>query len=216
MNENISLIQKVADLENVLNQSETAKANMAQKQKEDAVELATLRKACQMQKTDISELESTVAGLKSEVDGERMSADDRLKAKVKECEADMKSMAEDYEGKLKNMEEIFMDERTKIKAELHEVNCTSIISILRVYVVIFIYPQVTSNEVNLLNRIKCLEADEGYSRTELDRFLSQERAMEETQRELKVRIEGLEAELLRAHAAIDEQESKVISHHLRI
>ena len=89
-------------------------------------------------------------------------------------------------------------------------------SILRVYVVIFIYPQVTSNEVNLLNRIKCLEADEGYSRTELDRFLSQERAMEETQRELKVRIEGLEAELLRAHAAIDEQESKVISHHLRI
>ena len=216
MNENISLIQKVADLENVLNQSETAKANMAQKQKEDAVELATLRKACQMQKTDISELESTVAGLKSEVDGERMSADDRLKAKVKECEADMKSMAEDYEGKLKNMEEIFMDERTKIKAELHEVNCTSIISILRVYVVIFIYSQVTSNEVNLLNRIKCLEADEGYSRTELDRFLSQERAMEETQRELKVRIEGLEAELLRAHAAIDEQESKVISHHLRI
>ena len=127
MNENISLIQKVADLENVLNQSETAKANMAQKQKEDAVELATLRKACQMQKTDISELESTVAGLKSEVDGERMSADDRLKAKVKECEADMKSMAEDYEGKLKNMEEIFMDERTKIKAELHEVNCTSIV-----------------------------------------------------------------------------------------
>ena len=109
-----------------------------------------------------------------------------------------------------------MDERTKIKAELHEVNCTSIISILRVYVVIFIYPQVTSNEVNLLNRIKCLEADEGYSRTELDRFLSQERVMEETQRELKVRIEGLEAELLRAHAAIDEQESKVISHHLRI
>ena len=219
MNENISLIQKVADLENVLNQSETAKANMAQKQKEDAVELATLRKACQMQKTDISELESTVAGLKSEVDGERMSADDRLKAKVKECEADMKSMAEDYEGKLKNMEEIFMDERTKIKAELHEVNCTSIIGnseVFCVFVVIFIYPQVTSNEVNLLNRIKCLEADEGYSRTELDRFLSQERAMEETQRELKVRIEGLEAELLRAHAAIDEQESKVISHHLRI
>ena len=135
MNENISLIQKVADLENVLNQSETAKANMAQKQKEDAVELATLRKACQMQKTDISELESTVAGLKSEVDGERMSADDRLKAKVKECEADMKSMADDYEGKLKNMEEIFMDERTKIKAELHEVYCTSIIGNSEVFCV---------------------------------------------------------------------------------
>lgn len=95
---------------------------MAQKQKEDAVELATLRKACQMQKTDISELESTIADLKAEVDGERLSADDRLKAKMKEGEADMKSMAEDYEGKLKNMEEIFMDERTKIKAELHEVH----------------------------------------------------------------------------------------------
>ena len=122
MNENISLIQKVAEIENVLNQSETAKTNMAQKQKEDAVELATLRKACQMQKTDISELESTIVDLKAEVDGERLSADDRLKAKMKEGEADMKSMAEDYEGKLKNMEEIFMDERTKIKAELHEVH----------------------------------------------------------------------------------------------
>lgn len=122
MNENISLIQKVAEIENFLNQSETAKTNMAQKQKEDAVELATLRKACQMQKTDISELESTIADLKAEVDGERLSADDRLKAKMKEGEADMKSMAEDYEGKLKNMEEIFMDERTKIKAELHEVH----------------------------------------------------------------------------------------------
>ena len=122
MNENISLIQKVAEIENFLNQSETAKTNLAQKQKEDAVELATLRKACQMQKTDISELESTIADLKAEVDGERLSADDRLKAKMKEGEADMKSMAEDYEGKLKNMEEIFMDERTKIKAELHEVH----------------------------------------------------------------------------------------------
>ena len=122
MNENISLIQKVAEIENFLNQSETAKTNLAQKQKEDAVELAALRKACQMQKTDISELESTIADLKAEVDGERLSADDRLKAKMKEGEADMKSMAEDYEGKLKNMEEIFMDERTKIKAELHEVH----------------------------------------------------------------------------------------------
>jgi len=189
MNENISLIQKVADLGNVLNQSETDKTNMAQRQKEDAVELATLRKACQMQKTDISELESTIADLKAEADGERMSADDRLNAKIKEGEAALKSMEEDYEGKFTNMEEIFMDERTKIKAELHEV---------------------TSNEVNLLNRIKCLEADEGYSRTELDRFLSQERAMEETQGELKVRVEGLEAELQRAYATIDEQESKVV------
>ena len=80
-----------------------------------------------------------------------------------------------------------------------------------VHFVVFIHPQVTSNEVNLLNRIKCLEADEGYSRTELDRFLSQERAMEETQGELKVRVEALEAELQRAHATIDEQDSKVIT-----
>ena len=80
-----------------------------------------------------------------------------------------------------------------------------------VHFVVFFHPQVTSNEVNLLNRIKCLEADEGYSRTELDRFLSQERAMEETQGELKVRVEALEAELQRAHATIDEQDSKVIT-----
>ena len=124
MNENISLIQKVAEAENVVNQLETDKANMAQKHKEDAVELATLRKACQMQKTDISELESTIAELKAEAAGERTSAEERLQAKIKECEADMNSITDDYEGKLKNMEEIFMDERTKIKAELHEVHST--------------------------------------------------------------------------------------------
>ena len=121
MNENISLIQRIAAIELDLNQSETTKSNMAQKQQEDAFELAALRKACQMQKTDIAELEGTIDKLKAEVDGERASGDDRLKAKINECEASMATVTEDYEGKMKKMEDIFMEERTKIKAELHEV-----------------------------------------------------------------------------------------------
>ncbi len=41
---------------------------------------------------------------------------------------------------MQEQEDLFLEERTKIREQLHEV---------------------TANEVNLLNRIKCLEAEEG-------------------------------------------------------
>jgi hypothetical protein len=44
---------------------------------------------------------------------------------------------------MKKQEEIFSEEKSRMKEQLHEI---------------------VTNEVNLLNRIKSLEADEGYSR----------------------------------------------------
>ena len=46
---------------------------------------------------------------------------------------------------MKRQEDAFTEEKTRMKEQLHEV---------------------VTNEVNLLNRIKSLEAEEGYSRCE--------------------------------------------------
>ena len=55
--------------------------------------------------------------------------------------------------------------------------------------------KVTSNEINLLNRIKSLEANDGYSRAEVDRCLTKEKESQEIQQRLQYRIECLETEL---------------------
>ena len=53
----MSLLQRISDLELSLRQSETMRENLSHKQQEDSVELATLRKACQIQKEDIAQFE---------------------------------------------------------------------------------------------------------------------------------------------------------------
>ena len=69
---------------------------------------------------------------------------------------------------------------------------------------------VTSNEVNLLNRIKCLEAEEGYSHAEVEKILTKEKEMNEAHQELLYRIECLETELDNANKVIEEQKSQVV------
>ena len=54
---------------------------------------------------------------------------------------------------------------------------------------------VMSNEQNLLNRIKSLESEEAYGRTEVDRVLARERDLTETNQRLQYRVECLEGKL---------------------
>jgi hypothetical protein len=212
MTDNVGLQQRISELDMNLGQSETARANLAQKSKEDASELATLRKGCLMQKKDIDDLERASSDLGDQMYRDRqgylpntrvvsicnhglhshcrIEADERLSARSRESDADKKCLLEQSELELRNQEELFMEERIKIRAELHEV---------------------TSNEVNLLNRIKCLEAEEGYSHAEVERILRRERDMEETQQQLQYRVESLEVELSKAHQTIEERKSQVSS-----
>ena len=64
--------------------------------------------------------------------------------------------------------------------------------------------KVTSNEINLLNRIKSLEANDTYSRAEVDRCLAKERGAAEMQQQLQYRVECLETELDNANRVSQE------------
>ena len=60
-------------------------------------------------------------------------------------EQERRQVRAELELEMKRQEDAFTEEKTRMKEQLHEV---------------------VTNEVNLLNRIKSLEAEEGYSRCE--------------------------------------------------
>ena len=69
---------------------------------------------------------------------------------------------------------------------------------------------VLSNEANLLNRIRSLESEESYARTEVDRVLTRERETTELNQTLQYRVECLENELFEAKATIEDQKGQVV------
>ena len=71
---------------------------------------------------------------------------------------------------------------------------------------------VTSNEINLLNRIKSLEANDGYSRAEVDRCLTKEKESQEIQQRLQYRIECLQTELDNANRVCLNYTNNCFSH----
>merc|ERR1719361_1881674 len=100
-----------------------------------------------------------------------------------------KELVQKHKEDMIRIEEEFNDERTNLREKLHEV---------------------TSNEINLLNRIKSLEANDGYSRAEVDKCLSREKEAMEIQQRLQYRIECLETELDNANRVIEEQSAQVV------
>ena len=60
---------------------------------------------------------------------------------------------------------------------------------------------VVANEENLLNRIKSLESEEAYGRTEVDRVLAKERDLTEINQRLQYRVECLEGKLRQKHTS---------------
>ena len=60
---------------------------------------------------------------------------------------------------------------------------------------------VLSNEENLLNRIKSMEAEEAYGRTEVDKVLAKERDLTEMNQRLQYRVECLEGKLRQKNKA---------------
>ena len=60
---------------------------------------------------------------------------------------------------------------------------------------------VLSNEENLLNRIKSMESEEAYGRTEVDKVLAKERDLTEMNQRLQYRVECLEGKLRQKNKA---------------
>lgn len=118
-----------------------------------------------------------------------IQAEEQCKKIASEGQADKQQVIRDFETQLQQQEDAFDEERRNIKEKLHDV---------------------TSNEINLLNRIKSYEANEGYSRAEIDKVLAKEREATEMMHQLQYRVECLETELSDAHQVIEEQKSQVV------
>ena len=120
---------------------------LQKKSQADDVELKTLRKACQLQKDDIYNMELKLQRTFEEGSNFKRETEEAKMLTKKEFDLKMAEKESEFEREQKSMKE-----------RMHHV---------------------MSNEENLLNRIKSLESDEAYGRTEVDRALSNERFLTE-------------------------------------
>jgi chromosome segregation ATPase len=187
--ENISLRQRIEELVKVVDEDAETKAIYMKQRQEDALEILTLKKACQLQKQDIETLDKAFSDLENSLKLNQSEAEDTLAKTKTKFESDRANLVSHYEGEIGKQEEAFLEERNRLKEQLHNV---------------------VSNEVNLINRIKCLEAEEGYSHAEVERILNKEREMNEKQQEHLYKIECLEGDLKQAQNQIEEAQSQVV------
>lgn len=172
--ENTLLLEKLKDLEKKNAEKEQTVSIIKRKMQADEVEASTMKKVCQMQKDEIAGLEHEIARLQSDAENQD--------AKMMEIEGnyrdEMKAMRNDLESQMTRQEDELNAEITNLKTRLHDV---------------------TSNEINLLNRIKSLESEESYARAEVEKAAVKERDIAELQQRLEYKIECLEGELTQAH-----------------
>ena len=102
----------------MMEEHERNRSNMLQQQQSDSVEIITLRKACQLQKRDIENLENSVKNLQDEVHHNRLEADEKLNEKMKQFDTERKELVDHYHEEIQKQEEMFIEERTKIKVRI--------------------------------------------------------------------------------------------------
>ena len=137
------------------------------------IEHVNLRKACEMQKHQMQEQEAQLVSVEGQFADFKAEADERLRS-VREEAAEEAASAQKA---MASAQDEFDKERIKLKEKLHDV---------------------TSNEINLINKIKSLEADAAYNRAEVEKSISREREGAEISAKLKYRIDVLETELAKA------------------
>ena len=189
MNENVEVHKKLSETGNALKDLQSDNETLTQAKQQNDLEIMTLRKTCQLQKQTIESLEQKLQNLEDDLHHNRLDAAEKMNEKVKSFDLEKQELIDHYQEELRKQEDLFLEERTNMRERLHEV---------------------TSNEVNLLNRIKCLEAEEGYSHAEVEKVLVREREAQEAQRELKVRVNLLENELEHARNQIEVAKSQVV------
>lgn len=189
MSENVELHRRVSEQDKVLQEFRHSNESMSNQQQADSIEINSLRKTCQLQKQTIDSLEKELHNLQDELHHNRLESDDRYNNKIKEMEQAKKELMENYEQEMAKNEDIFTEERNKIREQLLEV---------------------TRNEANLLNRIKCLESEEQYSHAEVEKVLIREREAQECRQKLEIQVEQLKNQVDQAENALEEQKSKVV------
>ena len=151
VHQNKELCRRLEDIEKKLEDREIFCNNVQRKQQEDAAEINSLMNLCERQRVNISNLDKALGDTQAELEklGEVTREEkeklveeheEKMYMTRQKAETEMSEVETGYARQLKEMEENFTEERTKIRQQLHEV---------------------TSNEINLLNRIKSLESEPG-------------------------------------------------------
>uniref|UniRef100_A0A0K2V9X4 Putative LOC100881837 [Megachile rotundata] n=1 Tax=Lepeophtheirus salmonis TaxID=72036 RepID=A0A0K2V9X4_LEPSM len=185
--ENLDLTKKNIELERLLEERDQCYLNVQTRQQADALENMALKKACQIQKTEIGNHERSLEDLQKELDLLKKDCEVKYKNKIVEAEQKLRDTEDHYEEELKKQENIFSEERGRLRDQMKVI---------------------AANEANLLNRIKSLENNENYERVEIDRIINKEKEDEETRRELAYKIEVLEHNLSKARSTITEYETQ--------
>ena len=178
VNENHALKKEIKGYELNLESKDQEIVVLQKKSQADNVELTTLRKATQLQKDSMYNMEIRL----------EQALEDSSRIKL-EAEAAKIEALKENERQMSERENEMEKEKQAIQKQLQDV---------------------LSNEANLLNRIRSLEAEESYARTEVDRVLTRERETTEMNQTLQYRVECLEKEVAEARDIIEEQQGQVV------
>jgi len=180
--------RRLADIENQLADRELFCSSVAMKQERDATEIAKLRLLVDTQNNDIANLENALNDTQNELD--RTQGDSSQQNFVSE-EADRKlqELKQSYEMKFKEMEDSYISDQSKMKQQLQEV---------------------TTNEINLLNRIKSLESESGYAQAEVDKIVVKDADQFEYKQELEYKVQCLSTELNHCRMQLEDAEANKV------
>ena len=148
LKEKKELCKRLADIENKLADREVFCSSVAMKQERDATEIAKLRLLVDTQNNDIANLEAALNDTQNEL--ERTQADTSADT---ENERRIQNIKLHYEDQIKELENFYVSEESKMKQKLEDA---------------------TINESNLLDRIKTLESETGYAQAEVEKIVVKE------------------------------------------
>jgi len=192
--------RRLADIENQLADRELFCSSVAMKQERDATEITKLRLLVDTQNNDIANLENALNDTQTELDTRQSAssqnqdfvneeAERKVQAITMKAEADLREMKQDYEIKFKELEDSYNADQAKIKQQLQDVS---------------------TNEINLLNRIKSLESESGYAQAEVDKIVVKDADQFEYKQELEYKVQCLSTELNHCRMQLEDAEANKI------
>eukprot|EP00092_Neocalanus_flemingeri_P014649 GFUD01015811.1.p1 GENE.GFUD01015811.1~~GFUD01015811.1.p1 ORF type:complete len:777 (-),score=220.64 GFUD01015811.1:932-3262(-) len=193
--------RRLADIENQLADRELFCSSVAMKQERDGTEITKLRLLVDTQNNDIANLENALNDTQNELDRSQgvslenqdfvsEEAERKVQAISRKAETDLNDIKQGYEIKFKDIEDSFSADQAKMKQQLHDV---------------------TTNEINLLNRIKSLESESGYAQAEVDKIVVKDADQFEYKQELEYKVQCLSTELNHCRMQLEDAEvNKVI------
>jgi len=192
--------RRLADIENQLADRELFCSSVAMKQERDATEITKLRLLVDTQNNDIANLENALNDTQNELDRSQGASSQSQDVAIEEAErklqsisgkveTDQMAMKQEYEIKMKELEDSFNADQAKMKQQLQDVS---------------------TNEINLLNRIKSLESESGYAQAEVDKIVVKDADQFEYKQELEYKVQCLSTELNYCRMQLEDAEANKV------